>query len=109
MLQLHGGGYLGRIRHAYRDFAVLYSKLTKDRAVLSVDYRVAPEDPYPAALEDALASYQWLRERGLKGEQIIVVGDSAGGGLALALAMYLRDQGEELPKKLVLSCRPGQI
>ena len=102
ILQLHGGGYLGRIRNAYRDFAVLYSKLTKDRAVLSVDYRVAPEDPYPAALEDALTAYHWLRERGLKGEQIIVAGDSAGGGLALALTMYLRDHGEEVPKKLVL-------
>lgn len=102
ILQLHGGGYIGRIRNAYRDFAVLYSKLTKDRAVLSVDYRVAPEDPYPAALEDALTAYHWLRERGLKGEQIIVAGDSAGGGLALALTMYLRDHGEEVPKKLVL-------
>lgn len=102
ILQLHGGGYIGRIRNAYRDFAVMYAKLGKDRAVLSADYRVAPEDPFPAALEDALAAYHWLRERGLKGEQIIVAGDSAGGGLALALAMYLRDHGEELPKKLVL-------
>lgn len=102
ILQLHGGGYIGRIRNAYRDFAMLYAKLSKDRAVLSVDYRVAPEDPFPAALEDALAAYLWLRDRGLKGEQIIVAGDSAGGGLALALAMYLRDHNEDLPKKLVL-------
>lgn len=102
ILQLHGGGYIGRIRNAYRDFAMLYAKLSKDRAVLSVDYRVAPEDPFPAALEDALVAYLWLRDRGLKGEQIIVAGDSAGGGLALALAMYLRDHNEDLPKKLVL-------
>ena len=102
ILQLHGGGYIGRIRNAYRDFAVMYAKLDRDRAVLSVDYRVAPEDPFPAALEDALAAFHWLRDRGLKAEQIIVAGDSAGGGLALALTMYLRDHGEELPKKLVL-------
>ena len=71
-------------------------------AIISVDYRVAPEDPYPAALEDAYAAYQWLLEMGCRGSQIIVAGDSAGGGLALALCLYLKDKGEPLPKKLVL-------
>lgn len=102
ILQLHGGGYIGRMRNAYRDFAVQYAKLSKDRGVLSVDYRVAPQYPFPAALEDARAAFGWLRDRGLKAEQIIIAGDSAGGGLALALAMYLRDRKEDLPKKLVL-------
>lgn len=102
VLQLHGGGYVGKIKNAYRDFAVLYAKMPGERAVLSVDYRVAPEDPYPAALEDACAAYQWLLEMGCKGDQIIVAGDSAGGGLALALCLYLKDKGEALPKKLVL-------
>lgn len=102
VLQLHGGGYIGKIKNAYRDFAVLYAKMPGERAVLSVDYRVAPENPYPAALEDAYAAYQWLLEMGCKGNQIIVVGDSAGGGLALALCLYLKDKGESLPKKLVL-------
>lgn len=102
VLQLHGGGYIGRIRNAYRDFAVEYAKMPAGRAVLSVDYRVAPEDPFPAALEDACAAWNWMRERGLRGEQIIVAGDSAGGGLALALTMYLRDHKEPLPKQLVL-------
>lgn len=102
VLQLHGGGYIGKMKNAYRDFAVLYAKMPGERAVLSVDYRVAPEDPYPAALEDAYAAYQWLLEMGCKGNQIIVAGDSAGGGLALALCLYLKDKGEPLPKKLVL-------
>ena len=85
VLQLHGGGYIGKMKNAYRDFAVLYARMPGERAVLSVDYRVAPEDPYPAALEDAYAAYQWLLEMGCRGSQIIVAGDSAGGGLALAL------------------------
>ena len=102
VLQLHGGGYIGKMKNAYRDFAVLYARMPGERAVLSVDYRVAPEDPYPAALEDAYAAYQWLLEMGCRGSQIIVAGDSAGGGLALALCLYLKDKGEPLPKKLVL-------
>lgn len=102
VLQLHGGGYIGKIRNAYRDFAVLYAKMKGERAVLSVDYRVAPEDPYPAALEDAYAAYRWLLDMGCSEKQIIIAGDSAGGGLALALCLYLKDKGESLPKKLVL-------
>ena len=102
VLQLHGGGYIGKIRNAYRDFAVLYAKMPGKRAVLSVDYRVAPENPYPAALEDACAAYEWLLEMGCASDKIIIAGDSAGGGLALALCLYLRDKKKPLPKKLVL-------
>lgn len=102
VLQLHGGGYIGKIRNAYRDFAVLYAKMPGKRAVLSVDYRVAPENPYPAALEDACAAYEWLLEMGCASDKIIVAGDSAGGGLALALCLYLKDKKKPLPKKLVL-------
>lgn len=102
ILQLHGGGYIGKMKNAYRDFAVLYARMPGERAVLSVDYRVAPEDPYPAALEDAYEAYRWLLEMGCKGKQIIIAGDSAGGGLALALCLYLKDKGEPLPKQLVL-------
>ena len=101
ILQLHGGGYTGAIRNIYYNFAVLYSERSKGCAVLTPDYRVAPENPYPAALEDALISFQWLLERGYKGHQIILAGDSAGGGLAMALTMYLRDHGMELPCGIV--------
>ena len=59
ILQLHGGGYIAKIRNAYRDFAVRYSRI-KGYRVLSVDYRVAPEHPYPAAFQDALEAYRWL-------------------------------------------------
>lgn len=102
ILQLHGGGYIGKIRNVYRDFAVLYSRMPEPRRVLSIDYRVAPQNPYPAALEDALAAYQWLLDMGYQGEQIILAGDSAGGGLALALCAWLRDNRLPLPKGLVL-------
>ena len=87
ILQLHGGGYMGAV----------YNEVSKGCNVLTPDYRVAPEHPYPAALEDALASYQWLLDKGYYGEQIIVAGDSAGGGLAMALCMYLKDHHMPMP------------
>ena len=90
ILQLHGGGYMGAVRNAYYVFAGLYNEVSHGCNVLTPDYRVAPEHPYPAALEDAVASYQWLLDKGYYGEQIIVAGDSAGGGLAMALCMYLK-------------------
>jgi acetyl esterase/lipase len=102
VLQFHGGGYIAGMRNAYRDFAVLYSTMGRRRRVLSVDYRLAPENPYPAALEDAVEAYQWLLDADYAGKDIIVAGDSAGGGLALALVMYLRDHGIPLPQKLVM-------
>lgn len=102
VLQLHGGGYQGRLHNGHRDFACAYASMPGDRMVLSLDYRVAPEHPYPAALEDAVAAYHWLQHIGYEGEQIILTGDSAGGGLCLALAMYLRDHGMPLPKCMVL-------
>lgn len=101
LLQLHGGGYIGKLRNAYRSFAGLYSEVGKGMSVLSVDYRVAPEHPYPAALEDAAASYEWLLSCGFAPEQIVVAGDSAGGGLAMALCHYLKDHGIGLPRGLI--------
>lgn len=101
LLQLHGGGYIGMLHNAYRNFAVLYSELGKGMPVLTIDYRVAPENPYPAALEDAVSAYCWLLEKGYAHDKILVAGDSAGGGLALALVLYLRDQGEKLPAGII--------
>ena len=101
ILQLHGGGYVARIKNSYYTMAIHYCDAGDGISVLSPDYRVAPEDPYPAALEDALDSYQWLLNHGWKGEQIILAGDSAGGGLAMALTMYLRDHAMPLPCGIV--------
>lgn len=97
ILQLHGGGYVGGMRNAYRMFAGLYNEVSRGMSVLTVDYRVAPENPYPAALEDAFAAYRYLLDDGWFAEQIIVAGDSAGGGLAMALCHYLKDKGMQLP------------
>ena len=60
ILQLHGGGYMGAVRNAYYVFAGLYNEVSEGCSVLTPDYRVAPEHPYPAALEDAIACYKWL-------------------------------------------------
>lgn len=101
ILQLHGGGYVGAMRNAYRSFAVLYSQRGGGMDVLTVDYRVAPEHPYPAALLDALSGYGWLMRRGWQHSQIILAGDSAGGGLAMGLCMLLKDRGIPLPAGIV--------
>lgn len=101
ILQLHGGGYVGRLRNAHRSQGILYSSAGKGCAVLSIDYRVAPEHPFPAALEDAVAAFQWLLKKGYEAKQIVIGGDSAGGGLAMALCMHLRDCGESLPGGIV--------
>ncbi len=102
VLQLHGGGYIGKLKNAYRDFAKLYSDMRGGMRVFTLDYRVAPENPYPAALDDAYQAYCFMRGLGYKGGQIILAGDSAGGGLALALCGYLRDRNLELPAAAVL-------
>lgn len=98
ILQLHGGGYIGPMKNIYRRFAVKYSKLSYGADVLTVDYRVAPEYPFPAAVEDVAEAYRWLlEEQAYKPAQIVVAGDSAGGGLALALGMYIKDHKLPMP------------
>lgn len=101
ILQLHGGGYIGPMKNIYRTFAVMYSKASAGASVLTIDYRVAPENPYPAGLEDALEAYKWILGNGYTSEQIVITGDSAGGGLTLALCLYLRDNKMELPKGII--------
>ena len=103
VLQLHGGGYIGPMKNIYRTMAVRYSKILHGGDVLTIDYRVAPKHPYPAALDDAFAAYLWLiEEQEYDPSQIIIAGDSAGGGLTLALLMYLRDNDYPLPLAAVL-------
>ena len=71
--------------------------------MFSLDYRTAPDDPYPAALNDAADGYRYLLDAGYATEDIIVAGDSAGGGLSLSLTLKLRDEGAPLPAGLILS------
>lgn len=101
VLQLHGGGYIAGMRNAYRTFAVVYSELGGNINVLTPDYRVAPEYPFPAALEDAYNAYQWLLAQGYHAKQIILAGDSAGGGLVMALCFLLRQRGKEMPLGMI--------
>lgn len=101
ILQLHGGGYMSGLQNQYRRMAGFYAEISKGASVLSVDYRLAPKYPFPAALEDAMLAYYWLREHGYAPDKIVVAGDSAGGGLAMALCMELRTKGETLPAGLV--------
>lgn len=96
ILHLHGGGYvLGGIDD-HQSFAILMAQTLKMK-VLMPEYRLAPENPFPAALEDALKVYRWLLAQGYPSKDIIVSGDSAGGGLSLAAVLSLREAGEPLP------------
>lgn len=101
ILYLHGGGYSIGSARSERTLNAALARFT-GHCVLSVDYRLAPEHPFPAALEDALAVYRWLLNTGRDSRQIIVVGSSAGGGLALATLVALRDAGDPLPAGAIL-------
>lgn len=101
ILYLHGGGYVcGRTR-TYHNFC---SRLARELGaeVWLPDYRLAPEHPFPAAIEDAIAIYEVLLQKGWRPEQITIAGDSAGGGLTLGTLLALRDQGRPLPKCAVV-------
>jgi len=101
VLYLHGGGYsLGSAR-SHRALGKRIAFAARARVVLP-DYRLAPEHVFPAAVEDAVASYRWLLATGVGPEQIAVGGDSAGAGLALALLVSLRDACAPLPACAVL-------
>ena len=96
ILYLHGGGYvIGSVR-SHRELASRLSRAAAAR-VLVIDYRLAPEHPHPAAVEDAVAAYDWLLSRGLSSARIVVAGDSAGGGLTVATLVALREAGGPLP------------
>lgn len=96
VLFLHGGGYCSGSLASHRNLAGGLA-WAAGVGVLSLGYRLAPEHPYPAALDDALAAWRFLREAGLPAEHLAVAGDSAGGGLSLALMLRLRELGEPPP------------
>jgi len=96
LLYLHGGGYVIKSPQVHRVLVGRLINVVKCRAFIA-DYRLAPEHPYPAALDDALAAYHGLLASGHSASKIVVAGDSAGGGLAAALLLSLRDAGQPLP------------
>jgi monoterpene epsilon-lactone hydrolase len=108
ILYLHGGGYILGSAYGYRPLAGALVAAT-GTAALVPDFRLAPEHPFPAALDDALAAYRWLvQQRGEPG-QIVLAGDSSGAGLALALMLRLKAEGERLPAAAVLLCPAVEI
>ncbi|MDN5937482.1 MAG: alpha/beta hydrolase [Salinisphaera sp.] len=101
VLYLHGGAYCCGSPETHRTLCARLAGSART-AVHALDYRLAPEHPFPAALDDAVAAYAALLEQGLSPARVVVAGDSAGGGLALALALRLRDQGLPMPALLYL-------
>ncbi|NRD79513.1 alpha/beta hydrolase [Bacillus sp. BRMEA1] len=100
-LYLHGGGYIMGSCNTHRYLASKLSRSTKAR-VLVPEYRLAPEHPFPAAMEDAVRVYQWLISTGYSPEKTVIGGDSAGGGLTLSTLLSLKDMGEKFPAATVL-------
>lgn len=101
MLYLHGGAYMIGSASSYKALAGRYAKALACK-VLVPDYRLAPEQPFPAALDDAYNAWQYLLAEGYAPQDIVIAGDSAGGGLSTALCLKLRDRAEPLPRALLL-------
>lgn len=99
VLYLHGGGYRLGAPSTYRHLTWRLATAARAR-LLVIDYRLAPEHPFPAALEDAMAAYRWLLTH-CDPQHIVVMGDSAGGGLTLALLLRARDEGLSLPASAI--------
>jgi acetyl esterase/lipase len=100
VLYVHGGAYCIGSPRSHRLLVAHLSSQAKAR-VLNVDYRLAPEHPFPAAVDDAVAAYRWLLGQGIAADRIALAGDSAGGGLTLATLLALRDAGDPLPAAAV--------
>lgn len=100
VLYLHGGGYVMGSINTHRELASHISRAAEAR-VLIIDYRLAPEHPFPAAIEDSTAAFRWLLGEGFDPGRIVIAGDSAGGGLTVATLVALKDQGIPLPAAAV--------
>lgn len=101
VLYLHGGGYCVGSPSTYKGL-VTHLAVAAGASVYVPDYRLAPEHPYPAALEDGLNAYRWMLDHQLSPKRIVLAGDSAGGGLALATTLAIRDEGFPQPVGVVL-------
>ncbi|MGF1595707.1 MAG: alpha/beta hydrolase [Acidimicrobiales bacterium] len=96
----HGGGYVVGSRYTHRKLAGHLAKAAGCRALV-IDYRLAPEFPHPAPVEDAVAAYRWLLDQGIEAGHIATCGDSAGGGLCTAMVLKARDEGLPLPAAIM--------
>src|SRR5512146_2538279 len=96
LLYLHGGGFVFGLPSLHLKMVACLTQQMGVRALM-VDYRLGPVHPFPAALEDCLTVYRWLRKQGIAARDIVIAGDSAGGNLTITTMMKLRDEGEELP------------
>jgi len=101
VLYFHGGGYVSGTCAAHRPIVAKFVRGSGVRALL-FEYRLAPENPYPAALDDALSAYKWLLTQNIPSTSIAFMGDSGGGGLCLATLLAIRDQGLPLPSGAVV-------
>jgi acetyl esterase/lipase len=100
VMYVHGGGYMGGSPKTHERLVSHIAKATGCRA-LNVDYRLAPEHPHPAAVQDATAAYRWLLSQGYRPEHIAISGDSAGGGLTLATLLSIKQNGLPQPAAAV--------
>jgi acetyl esterase/lipase len=103
MLYLHGGSYVAASAFGYRALAGALAMAT-GTGVLVPDYRLAPEHPFPAAVDDALSAYTWMLDTGTPPTQITMAGDSAGAGLVLSLLLTLKEQDLPQPGRVLLLC-----
>jgi acetyl esterase/lipase len=97
LIYFHGGGYVACSPRTHRSISASLARRLQAR-VFAPDYRLAPEHPFPAALDDAVAAYRWVIEQGVSPDTIALAGDSAGGGLVIATLLSLRDAGLPLPR-----------
>ena len=102
VLYLHGGGYAFSVRA--HDNLIAFVALAAQARTFALDYRLSPEHPFPAQLEDAQAAYQWILSNGIPSNRVVIAGDSAGGNLALVLLLALRDARQPLPALAVCLC-----
>ena len=100
ILYTHGGGFVSNTMHSHRKLAGHLAKAAGVRSLV-IDYRLAPEHPFPAQLDDAVAAYHWLLDQGIEAAHIATAGDSAGGNLATSVVLKLRDDGVALPAAIV--------
>jgi epsilon-lactone hydrolase len=103
VMHLHGGGYVMGSAFGYRPLAGALA-VALDAGVLVPDYRLAPEHPFPAAIEDAVRAYQWMLDRGVAPGEVTICGDSSGGGLTVSLLLTLEQRGLPRPGAAILLC-----